>query len=372
MQIPAEPVIKENIFGTSFPKNALLSYLLDFSVGSEEKRHSNCQECLTIAEIVSELGYNVDVINWDNSSFKPFKGYHLLIDNHNNLERLQPVLQNDAFKIFHATNAHWLFQNSVVYSRHSEFLKKTGVSITPSRLLSRGDSAAFCDAISMFGNEFTKATYGRHGNKVWHLPMSVTAKPELIKRDIKKAKKQFIWLNSHGALLKGLDVVIDAFANLPDFTLYICGDLDKDREFFNTIANTLAAAPNIVLKGWIDIDNTEFIELVSSAAWIINTSFSEGGGGSTLNCMAKGLIPIISRSASISLPAGTGFYLEQNEPGALVELIHKVSERSEGELEKMAQNAYQFIAANHTLENFRRKYKEFLMVVTEPVTHSNA
>jgi len=152
---------------------------------------------------------------------------------------------------------------------------------------------------------------------------------------------------------------------MPHLKLHICGDLEADLVFFETKANQLAATPNIILEGWVDISSERFSELVTSCAWIINTSFSEGGGGSTLNCMAKGLIPVISRSASITLPEETGFYIEQNDAEHLTSLINEVSQMPEQLMESMSRHAYDFVKDNHTLENFRAKYKEFLLKVIE-------
>jgi glycosyltransferase involved in cell wall biosynthesis len=220
----------------------------------------------------------------------------------------------------------------------------------------------------MFGNDFTKETYGPYGSKACHLPMSVTTEPSPVRdRNYSSAKKKFLWLNSHGALLKGMDIVIDAFALMPDLELHICSNLERDSEFIASVSSQLSAAPNIKMEGWVDINSSAFNNLVAECGWIINTSFSEGGGGSTLNCMAKGLIPVASRSASITLPGNTGFYIEDNNASSLVALLKTISVLPDDVLKEMSFNAYNFIAANHTLENFKKKYKEFLIRILQPL-----
>lgn len=354
----------ENSFKTTHKKNALLSYVISPFLGPIENYHSNNRECYTIAEILKELGYNVDVINWDNSTFLPVKKYDLVIDNHSNLERLSSSFSEHTKKIFHATNAHWLYQNSIEYARYYEFFLKKGVALSPPRLMVAGNSAEYCDAISMFGNEFTKNTYGEYGSKVHHLPMSVTSSLEIIKeRNYSLAKKNFVWLNSHGGLLKGLDIVIDAFSMLPQLDLYICGDLEREYKFKETISLQLSKAPNIKIAGWVDIEGDEFEKIAATCAWVISTSFSEGGGGSTLNCMAKGLIPIVSRTSSLTLPEKTGFYLEKNDPVELSDLISKIIMLPGEALQEMSSNAANFIASNHSIQNFKNSYKEFLIKV---------
>jgi glycosyltransferase involved in cell wall biosynthesis len=292
----------------------------------------------------------------------PIKKYNVIIDNHNNLERLSPYFDDTIIKIYHATNAHWLYQNSVEYARSHQFFLKTGMSISPLRQISPGNSALFCNAISFFGNEFTQSTFGRFASKGVQLPMSVTTNPEIILgRDYGKAKSKFIWLNSHGALLKGLDVVIDAFRRLPHLELHICCNIQHDAVFFD--AMNLQACSNIFLEGWVDIHSDKFLTLAENCAWIICTSFSEGGGGSTLNCMGKGLIPVLSRASSISLPKNTGFYLEENNSETLFSLLNEISMLEEVDLEMMSQASYRFIMANHTVQNFKLNYKKFLSLL---------
>ena len=170
-------IVIENFFQTSFDKNALLSYIIFPFKGEIQNNHSNHRECYTMAEILKELGYNVDVINWDNITFLPVKKYDLVIDNHNNLERLSTYFNANTKKVFHATNAHWLYQNAIESYRYNEFFLKYGIGIVPPRLMVPGNNAGYADVISMFGNNFTKGTFGIYGSKVDHVPMSVTAEP---------------------------------------------------------------------------------------------------------------------------------------------------------------------------------------------------
>ena len=360
--LPAPAIVIENVFNTSFQKHALLSYIVYPFLGQIQNDHSNHRECYTIAEILSELGYNVDVINWDHNSFVPVHQYEIVIDTHNNLARLSGYFSGNVKKILHAANAHWLFQNWTEYGRYHQFFLKTGVAITPPRLIPPGNSSQYCDVISMFGNEFTKSTYGKYGSKVYHLPMSVSTTPEIItERDYALAKNNFLWINSHGVLLKGLDIVIDAFKMLPQLNLYICGDMEKDSEFMNCIQPELSLAPNINFTGWVDTGSTAFRTLTAACAWVVGTSFSEGGGGSTLNCMAKGLIPVVSRTSSLTLPGDTGFYLEQNDATALAALLSRLVLLPDAELKERSFNAYHFVASGHTIENFKENYKAFLI-----------
>ncbi|MEO6550171.1 MAG: glycosyltransferase [Ferruginibacter sp.] len=350
----------EDYYKTAYQKNALLSYIIYPFVGPILNNHSNHRECLAIAEILKELGYNVDVINWDNNTFIPKKKYDVVIDNHNNLARLSSHLK-EARKIFHASNAHWLYQNWVEYGRCYQFYVQYGKALVPPRLMPPGNSAEYCDAISMFGNEFTKTTFGGFSKKITQLPMSVVTEVNLLPREYLSTRHNFLWINSHGALLKGLDIIIDAFSQLPDFKIFICTDTSRDLDFFESRKQQFKDSPNICLIGWVDTGGITYNNLLQECAWIIGSSFCEGGGGSVLNGMASGLVPLVSRSMSITLPIDTGFYMEHLDVASMVQDLKEIVLTSEIQYKTISQNAYNFIKNSHTVQNFKQHYKEFLI-----------
>ena len=358
---PLSEIIIRNFYKTQFKNRALVSYLVSPFIIQNDNSHSNIQECKIMADILSELGFNVDIINWDNDKFIPDVDYQIVIDNHNNLYRLSNLLSPNCLKIFHATNAHWLYQNSIEYKRYNEFYLRSGISISPPRLCVPGNSAENCDVITMFGNEFTRRTYGKYSDKVYQIPMSITTSPSYNEhKDFNKAKFKFLWLNSHGALLKGLDVIIELFRSLPECHLYICCKLSADSEFFEYYGEIINDSKNIHLVGWLDITTDSFQSISDQCAWVISSSFSEGGGGSILNCMAKGLIPIIAKSVSIDLMPELGYYFESDDVNDLKNQITTITQLSTEKLRKLSFNSYGFVLKNHTKTEFKNRYKKFL------------
>jgi glycosyltransferase involved in cell wall biosynthesis len=354
-------LVVKNVFKTQYEKNALISYLVSPFIDSINFSHSNFQECLLIAEILQKLNYNVDVINWDNHEFRPEISYDLVIDNNNNLERLKFDLPKHCFKIFHATNTNWLYQNAVEYNRHRDFFLKTGIPITPPRQNLPGNSFMNCDVITMFGNDFTKNTYGLYADKICHLPMTITSIPSYkISRNYTKTKFNFIWLNSHGALLKGLDIIIDLFLKIPNCNLYVCGNLEVDSQFYNFYKNSINQSGNIHVLGWVDIQSNYFQTISDKCTWVISTSFSEGGGGSILNCMAKGLIPIVSPSVSLNISSEMGFYVDNGSVDSLKHQIESLLNLPDSRLKELSMNCIDFILQNHTKKNFIEKFTSLL------------
>ena len=191
--------------------------------------------------------------------------------------------------------------------------------------------------------------------------MSITTNPYYSeKKDFRSSRNKFIWLNSHGALLKGLDIVIDLFLTLNDSELYVCGNLNRDILFYDYYQKKVNNSRNIFFLNWVDTNSSEFKGIVDKCAFVIGSSFSEGGGGSILNLMAMGLIPIITDSVSIDLPEKTGFYFDQNDIKSFFNVLDVIRCCGDDQLASMSKNSYQFIIDNHLLEHFKDSFRNFL------------
>src|SRR6266436_3777121 len=100
--------------------HVLLSYLTNpflVASGAEADAHTNVWECRQIARTFLELGFAVDVIDWNNEGFQPRRPYRFLVDIGANLERLAPQVGPRCLKILHATGKHWRFQNRAEHER---------------------------------------------------------------------------------------------------------------------------------------------------------------------------------------------------------------------------------------------------------------
>ncbi|MES2006539.1 MAG: glycosyltransferase family 1 protein, partial [Patescibacteria group bacterium] len=86
--------------------NVLISYTTLPFLDRREKilaAHTNRWECRQMAQIFLDLGYTVDVIDFENKSFELKKPYSYFIDVGSNMERIGPTLGASCTKIYHAT-----------------------------------------------------------------------------------------------------------------------------------------------------------------------------------------------------------------------------------------------------------------------------
>lgn len=343
--------------------NVLISYLLQpfrpWSTSSPHL-HSNQWECHEIARIWRDFGYTVDVISWDNKTFKPTKKYDFFIDIHSNMERIAPLLDPDCKKILHITGSHWLFQNHAEYERLLSLQRRRGATLLPRRLAAPSLGIEYADCAVMIGNDATKSTFAYANKQIY--PIAITAVQEFPYpegKDFGRCKKRFLWFGSDGLVLKGLDIVLEAFVAMPDHFLYVCGPVDREKDFERLYHNELYRTPNIKTVGWVDVRSQEFADITNDCLGIVFPTASEGQSGSVVQCLHAGLVPVISRQAGIDTD-DFGITLEECTSDAVKSALVKLSNVPEDTLKSMSKKAWEHARMYHTREMFTTDYKKFV------------
>ena len=119
--------------GSPIRGNALFSYIAD-SVGwpdghLELLAHSNFWESREIARILTDLGFAVDAVNWNDEAFQPAKEYDLVLDIDANLQRWAPLLPEKTVRILHLTGSYGPFQNKAELERVAAFERVEGETL---------------------------------------------------------------------------------------------------------------------------------------------------------------------------------------------------------------------------------------------------
>lgn len=345
--------------------DVLVSYIIPDclfkKVHNISKTHSNEWECLQIANIFLNLGYNVDIINWTNNKFLPKKNYSFFIDIHSNMERLAPILNKDCIKIFHITGAHWQFQNSAEHLRLLKLQKRRGITLISRRMVTPNLAIEYCDYATILGNEFTVNTYAYAKKPIYKIPLSTAVLFEFNEnKNFGKFRRNFLWLGSLGLVHKGLDLVLEVFNKLPEYKLYICGKISEEKDFEEVFYKELYNTPNIETLGWVDISTQKFLDITNNCVGLIYPSCSEGQAGSVVTCLHAGLIPIISYESGVDID-NFGIILKQCTIKEIKSSIEKLSNFSSEQLKKMSKEAWEYARANHTRVRFAEKYKNFVV-----------
>jgi len=352
---------------TDIKGNVLISYILaPFLLKAGQtlsNSHTNKWECLQIAKTFLGLGYRVDVINWDNQKFIPNKNYSFFIDIHSNMERLAPLLNQDCVKILHITGAHWLFQNRADYTRLLALQQRRGVTLIPRRLAPPSLAIEHANCATILGNQFAISTFSYAQKPIYPIPISTTVVyPWSEDKDYEACRNRFLWFGSSGMVHKGLDVVLEAFAEMPGFYLTVCGPTQNEKDFEEVFYKELYQTPNIQTIGWVDVTSHEFRNIANSCIGLIYPSCSEGSAGSVVTCMHAGLIPIVSYESGVDV-ADFGLILKDCSIDEIKNSITTLSSLSPHELKIRARKTWEFARANHTREKFAEEYKNFVFNV---------
>jgi len=343
--------------------NVLLSYVVNpFTLKPGEAvptSHTQHWECLQMAKTFLDFGYNVDVIWFYNDIFLPKKDYAFFIETRWNLQRCVPFLNKDCVKIFHSDTAHILFHNAAEANRLLNLQQRRGITLSPKRFEQPNKAMEYADCATVLGNEFTMNTFKYANKPLYRVPISA---PKLYPfpedKDFAACRKNFLWFGSGGFVHKGLDLLLDAFSQMPDYHLTICGPIDQEEDFKTAFAQELYHTPNIHTIGWVDVNSQKFLDIVNSCLGIVYPTCSEGGGGCVINCMHTGLIPIVSYESSVDISDDYGVILKENTVEEIKQSIQNISSLNPSQLEQMARKSWEFVRQNHTRERFAQVYRE--------------
>jgi len=348
---------------------ALISYIPDDVLTPEadvSPSHTHYWECRQMAHSFSAAGFDVDVVQFDDTSFVPGVKYDVLVSARTDLERLSRHMPEHCLKIAHLDTAHFLTHNANALQRLKDIRDRHRISLRSNRMVEDNWALEFADMGCVLGNEFTADSYRYAGKPIHRIPLSSVQQfdwdPE---KDYAACRDTFIWFGSGGFAHKGLDLVIDAFAELPDLKLLICGPLDVEPRFTRAFDQQMFHTGNIQTIGWIDITSDAFRSLMRRTVATVYPSCSEGGGGSVITCMHAGLIPVVTREASVDV-GEFGSVLESASVDCIRDAVREVSLTSPAELEKRARSAWELARNQHTREIFATNYASFVQEVVLP------
>lgn len=340
----------------------LLSFRVEpFLDHSISEKHITAWMCTHFAESFLERGYSVDVIDYQDDSFIPKKDYDIFIDVHSNLERIGPLLNRGCLRILLIIWTHWLFHNYANYKRHLELQQRKNLVLKPKRQLQPTRSIELSDLVIFSGNQFTLDTYGVVQKPIFRLPIpSQITCPFPEDKDYETSRTNYLYFSGFGAIHKGLDLLLNAFAEMPNYHLYVCCRLEDEKDFADAYHKELFHTPNIHNLGFVDVTSQEFIEVANKCIGMVSPSCSEGGSGSVINGMHTGLIPIVSHTSGIDIDDSFGMILNNCSIEEIRNTVRMISDLPPQKLKVMSRNAWEFARKNHTREIYREEFRKVL------------
>lgn len=292
-----------NVNRTNYKKNCLICYIIAPFEREPNSSHQNERQVLVIARLISEFGYNVDVIDYKSEHVIFNKKYDAIFDICvNDIPIYKNCLKPSTKRIVYLTGSESKFANNAEMERIKACEIRRGVKLQPRRqaaLISKEIEKH--DEVILIGNEYNLATY-----KEFNLPKTFlvpnTGYNFGNRFDLKKRKStNFLYFGSVGCVHKGLDLLLEIFAE-PNFpgTLYVCGNYEKEIDFTSEYEKELYHTENIKSMGFVDIEGERFNDVCSLCSYTLLPSCSESMAGTIVTCMSAGLIPICSEICGYS------------------------------------------------------------------------
>ena len=349
-------------------KKALVSYLVHELTPPPDKRDtcnfSNAGIAQYLPRALNELGYSVDIVNFDNRQFLPVKKYDLFIGHGGiNFESIEKKLDPLCTKIYFSTGIYWKEWNRAEEERRIALQNRKGFSLPPDRLIEQDEeySNAHADGIICLGNDHAKQTYQSFprviniNNAVYPDSYSISSK------NFENGRNHFLFFNGPGNIHKGLDLLLEAFTQIPQH-LYVRQTLDP--AFFKLYKKELTEYSNIHLVPFLKKPSREFFSLMDTSNFVISPTCAEGQPGSIIECMAHGLIPILSKEANIDTK-DFGIMLKENSVDELLCVVESISQQPFGWYQTRAAMTMEEVHNYYSPEQFLENMKNAVQTIVQ-------
>jgi len=360
----------KNYFKTNFKENVLISYITYPFKNGISLRHTNYAEAFEIAKVFKELGYNIDIVDYDYESNLDYDKYSIIFGFGEPLEKSFYNRNQKILTIFYGTGMHVIHNNHATLKRIEEVYKKKGKWLLESgRIVDKAWSAqtSLVDSIITLGDDEVVNSYQKYfSRKIYNIPNSyykIFDHEEILKnKNFRGAKNHFLWFGSLGLIHKGLDLLLEVFKEMSDFQLHMCGPIDNELKFKNCYYEELYNTKNIHTYGFINIQSKSFKDIISKCAFVIFPSCSEGGSSSVINVMVYGLIPIVTNAAGIRIK-DFGIEIKELTSESIKESMIKAVNLSEDEIEKRSLKCSKNTINNHSIEKYSHELKKVLIEI---------
>ena len=325
--------------------------------------HPSYFKGMVMAQTFLDLGYDVDAIHCENQGFIPWKPYDVVVDVRFNLQRLKAYLPERCIKIFHCDTAQAVFQNVAEMNRMLAFQQRKGITVPANRLETPHLGIDHAHYLTTCGNEFTINTYAYSGKPMFRLP-SITQMtwPWFEAKDFEACRHRFLWYGSRGMIHKGLDLVLEAFAQMPECHLTVVGPVLNEPEFVNAYRDELFHTPNITCVGWLDKSSDQFRSILEQSIAHVFLSCSEAGAAAVIETMAAGVIPVVTYETSVDVE-GFGLLLADASIETILREIRTIAEMPGDALRRRARNAWETATAKHRPEHFEQAYRTTIKTI---------
>lgn len=307
-----QKIVDYNPYNLDTKRRALILFKTDWYgiFGKKSIKTGTTQfEVSEAARILNKLGYLVTIINRSHKEILSDKYdlfYGLAIGGSGKYFGYYfNQMDQDCIKIALSTGPNDAVTNKKFQERIDYFNERHGIILDlPSRALKNTHNNVIrkCDALFFHGNAVVMDGYKNFKIPKYKLPTPIKDGINFDFQSLNekyKNKDNFFFYCGGGVMTKGLDLIIDAFLELPNFKLYIAS-LSYEKAFFDFYNPKIIKSKNIKYLGKIDSDSREMVDITSKCAFVLSASCRDGDPAAIMECMRYGLVPIITQDTDIA------------------------------------------------------------------------
>jgi glycosyltransferase involved in cell wall biosynthesis len=293
------PGIVRGAAGRGGRHRALLLYTLEaFLPSGRAEGHQNAAQQRTLARVLGEMGYVVDVVDYLETRRRLlWRKYDLVVDLY---PRRRPLyekrLRPNAKKIAYLTGSDVEFSNRAERQRLDDLKRRRGIELPPRRQAEPipRDVLADFDAWLYFGNARTLSTFApRPGQRAYRLFNNgldgITPTDPTLRNP-----RRFLFLGGYGQVHKGLDLLLETFAEASDLHLTVCSQFEREPDFVRAFRREMYGVQSVKAVGFVDVRSPRFRELQSTCGHLILPSCSEGEATNVTVGLSFGLPCVVS------------------------------------------------------------------------------
>lgn len=341
-------------------KKVLISYLSPVLLDSiSDSMHSNVYDWIEIINFFRRCDFEIHLIKCTTFNVEKYinKNKYEIVFGLGVAYYNACLIHTKSKKILYCTESSPRFSLSQESDRVNRFNEKysKNVKITRSNIYITDEMINVSDVAIVIGNNHVVKTYDYCKDAVIiksgiYPSAIINSNYQILKKS--NSNKSFLWFGSTGVVHKGLDLAIEAVAKNPEFTLYVAGVSNREK-------NLMPKRDNVIYLGRINVNSDKFIQLINSVSAFIFPSCSEAGSTATTTCLSHGLIPIISVETGVDLPDNFN-YIENSDINTIAQHMEAISLIQEQDLFNMHHQIMSYARNKFSILQYRRNLENIL------------
>ena len=213
----------------------------------------------------------------------------------------------------------------------------------------------------LMSSEFNAKNFQKDFNHLFLINANATINPSYffdkvyVLNTVEQCRYNLLWFGSSGLIHKGLDILIDAIKEMPEYELHCYGIQDNEVKLYNKLKS-----PNVTNCGSINVMSKQFInDVINKHNFMVFPSCSEGMSTAVATVMAHGIIPIVTRECGFN-NISCVIEIENVEVETLKSLLLDVTKWPAEKIVDMRYNCYHYARDNYSLEHFDRQFGEIM------------